>query len=95
MCATLLVTCQQPQKMPNINTSKNVAKMSHSAILADNAETLIVGYEPAGTPITKYDYLLSIQEALQQHARGEYSAHEDVMKEMDDYITHVGHDKQV
>jgi hypothetical protein len=83
MCATLLATCQQPQKMPKIDTSRNTVKMP------------IVGYEPAGTPITKYDYLLSIQEALQQYAQGEYSTHEDVMKEMDDYITRVGHEKKI
>jgi hypothetical protein len=54
-----------------------------------------VGYEPDGIPITEYDYFLSIKEALQQYAQDEHSTHEEVMREMNDYITHVGHEKKV
>jgi hypothetical protein len=55
----------------------------------------VVGYEPDGTPITEYDYFLRMKEALQQYAQDKYSSHEEVMQEMNDYITHVSHEKKV
>jgi hypothetical protein len=46
----------------------------------------VVGYEPDGTPITEYDYFLSVKEALQQYGEDKCATHEEVMKEMNDYI---------
>jgi hypothetical protein len=85
--------------MPKINTSRNAAntlppeteelvKYTDMLIAKSKASSKkpVVGYEPDGTPITEYDYFLSIKEALQQYGQGEYSTHEEVMKEMNDYI---------
>ncbi|MDR3184249.1 MAG: hypothetical protein LBT49_02455 [Prevotellaceae bacterium] len=67
-------------------TQEDLIKYTDMLIIKSKAssEKSVVGYEPDGTPITEHNYFLSIKEALQQHAQGE--SHEEVMKEMNDYI---------
>jgi hypothetical protein len=78
-------------------TQDDLIKYTDMLIIKSKAlsEKPVVGYEPDGTPITEYDYFLSIKEALQQYAQDEYATHEEVMEEMNDYITHVSHAKEV
>jgi hypothetical protein len=148
MCATLLETRQQLQRMPGINipnntintpppetpdsdvvlgylsdgtpvteriialsrekaneafargecaTQEELARYTDMLIIKSKrlSEKPVVGYEPDGTPITEYDYFLSMKEALHQYAQDGYSTHEEVMQEMNDYITHVSHEKKV